>query len=77
MVVALIPRAQTIIAKFVRGVVSSGARVDAADLLLVGFERYELDDHLKTATEENAVFLQRAFSDLGQTTDARVRAKTN
>jgi hypothetical protein len=61
------PRAQTTIEQFVRSVSSSGAKVDAADLLLVGFERYELDGDLRAATEENAAILQDRFSVLGQT----------
>jgi hypothetical protein len=55
------PRAQTTIVQFVRSIVSSGAKVEAADLLLVGLARYELDDDLKMATEENAIFLRNTF----------------
>ncbi len=63
------PRAQTTIDKFVLSVVSSGAKVESADLLLVGFERYELDDDLRAATERNAIFLREKFSILGQTAE--------
>ena len=63
------PRAQTTIDKFVLSVVSSGAKVELADLLLVGFERYELDDDLRAATERNAIFLREKFSILGQTAE--------
>lgn len=69
------PRAQSTITKFVRSVISSGAKVEAADLLLVGFVRYELDDELKAATEENATFLRDAFSDLGQTAELIIDAR--
>jgi hypothetical protein len=69
------PRAQTTIAKLVRSVISSGARVEAADLLLVGLARYELDDDLKAATEENATYLREEFSVLGQTTELILDAR--
>ena len=69
------PRAQTTITKFVRSVVSSAARVEAADLLLVGLSRYELDDDLKAATEENATFLRNTFSVLGQTAELIMDAR--
>jgi hypothetical protein len=69
------PRARTTIARFVRGVTSSGAKVEAANLLLVGFERYELDDDLKAATEENATFLRNTFSVLGQTVEFNMDAR--
>jgi hypothetical protein len=70
------PRAQTTLATFVRSIVSSGAKVEAAELLLVGFKRYELDDDLKVATEENAIFLRDEFSILGQTSELDMDART-
>jgi hypothetical protein len=70
------PRAQTIITKFVRSVKSSGAKVEAADLLLVGLSRYELDTDLKAATEANATYLENAFSVLGHTAELVMDART-
>ncbi len=69
------PRAQTIISKFVDNIKSSRARVKAADLLLVGFARYELDADLKAATEENAAFLRSSFSALGSTQEIVLDAR--
>jgi hypothetical protein len=71
------PRAQTTIAAFVRSVRSSGAKVEAADLLLVGLLRYELDDDLKMATEENASFLRETFSVLGPTVELAMDARAD
>ena len=69
------PRARTTISTFVRSVTSSGAKVEAADLLLVGLARYELDDELKAATEENATFLRDTFSVLGPTVELIMDAR--
>jgi hypothetical protein len=69
------PRAQTTIESFVRSLSSSGAKLDAADLLLLRLERYELDSDLRDATEENAAFLRDRFSCLGQTSDLNLDAR--
>lgn len=69
------PRAQTMISQFVRSVTSTGAIVQAAELLLVGLARYELDDDLKAATEENAVAMRATFSVLGQTSEIVMDAR--
>jgi hypothetical protein len=69
------PRAETTIVEFVRSVSSSGAKVEAADLLLVGLARYELDDNLKAATEKNAAILRSTFSALGQTAELIMDAR--
>jgi hypothetical protein len=69
------PRAQTTISTFVRSIKSSGTKVDAADLLLVGLARYELDDNLKAATEENASILRDTFLTLGQTAELIMDAR--
>jgi hypothetical protein len=69
------PRAQTTVTKFVRSITSSGTKVELADLLLVGLARYELDDGLKAATEENAIALKGIFSDLGQTSELIIDAR--
>src|SRR6185312_16125830 len=69
------PRAQTIITKFGRSIVSCGAKVEAADLLLVGLARYELDNDLKAATENNATVLRDRFSALGQTSELIMDAR--
>ena len=70
------PRAQTTITEFVRSVRYSGAHVKAAELLLVGLSRYELDDDLKAATETNATILRSTFSALGSTAELIIDART-
>jgi hypothetical protein len=69
------PRARTTITKFVRGIVSSGTKAEVAELLLVGLARYELDEDLKAATEENATALRDIFASLGQTSELILDAK--
>lgn len=71
------PRAQTSITKFVDSVTSSGARVVAADLLLVGLARYELDQELKDATEQNAAILRDTFLPLGPTKELLFDARSS
>ena len=61
------PRAQTTIKNFVGSIKSSGAKIDNADLLLIAISRYELDEYLRAATEENARILKSEFSVLGAT----------
>jgi hypothetical protein len=63
------PRARNTLTEFVDSIISSGSEVAAADLLLVGFTRYELDEELKATTEENAAFVRAKFSDIGQTSE--------
>jgi hypothetical protein len=69
------PRSQITIAKFVDGVMSSSVKVEAADLLLVALQRYELDADLEAATEENATVLRNTFSALGHTADLIIDAR--
>jgi hypothetical protein len=73
------PRAKTTLSKFVCGVTSSGANIETAELLLVGLGRYEMDDNLRTATEENTSYLRDRFSTLGKTSelimDARIEGE--
>lgn len=70
------PRAQTTMTKFVRSVRYSGACIKAAELLLVGLSRYELDDDLKAATETSTTFLRNTFSALGSTSELIIDART-
>jgi hypothetical protein len=69
------PRARTTIEKFVGAVTSTGAKIQAAELLLVGLARYEMDEDLKAATEENAAALQTAFSALGGVSELALDAR--
>jgi len=69
------PRAQSAIKKFVDTILSSTAKIEAADLLLVGFDRYELDQDLEEATEANAVSLRTMFSELGATEELNMDAR--
>jgi len=68
------PRAQTAIKQFVSNILSSAANIVAADLLLVGFDRYELDQDLEEATEANAISLRATFSELGATEELNMDA---
>lgn len=61
-------REQAVIKAFVESCQSSGRTVDRADLLLVGFEGYQLSEELEKQTEENAEALQEVFSVLGPAT---------
>jgi hypothetical protein len=61
-------REQAVIKAFVESCQSSGRTVDRADLLLVGFQGYQLSEELEKQTEENAEALQEVFSVLGSAT---------
>src|SRR5262249_16112015 len=69
------PRARITLRSLVRSIIASGVRVDAADLLLIGISKYELDDQLKTATDENARFLREEFSAVGPTEELPLDAR--
>lgn len=70
------PRARVTVAKFVDSIVSAGTTVRSARLLLAGFERYELDDYLRTATEENTHAITSAFSPLGSASELIMDARS-
>ncbi len=58
-------RAQAIMRAFVESLRSSNAKVEKADLLLVGFSGYELSDGLHEQTEINSKALEETFANVG------------
>ena len=58
-------RAQNVMHEFVSSMRASGRRVEKAQLLLVGFSGYTLDDEIRQLTDENAAALQSIFASLG------------
>jgi hypothetical protein len=60
-------REQAVMNSFIESTAVSGHRFDKADLLLVGFEGYQLTEELEKQTTENAEALERSFSRLGST----------
>ncbi len=58
-------RAQNVMREFVSSVQASGRRIEKAQLLLIGFSDYTLDDEISQLTEENAAALQSVFAPLG------------
>lgn len=58
-------RAQNVMREFVSSMQASGRRVEKAQLLLIGFSSYTLDDEISQLTEENAGALQSVFAPLG------------
>lgn len=59
-------RAQAVLSDFVRNLKPIGARLEVADLLLVGFSGYQLSDDLHAQTTRNAELLEHIFSDVGR-----------
>lgn len=51
--------------QFLNNIRTHKSRVSSANLILLGFDRYELSDELKQLTQENANFLETAFSEFG------------
>jgi len=58
-------RAQIAMKELVANLKSAGRKVANAELLLIEFVGYELDEELKTLTDENATELHNIFSPLG------------
>lgn len=60
-------REQAVLKALVDSCLMSGQPVDRAELLLVGFEGYQLSEGLEEQTEENARELEETFKALGTT----------
>jgi hypothetical protein len=58
-------RAIAVMQRFVTSVRESGCVIEDAQLLLVGFSGYQLDDELQSLTQQNADELARIFSEIG------------
>lgn len=59
-------RAIRVMEEFVSSMRSSGSQIENAQLFLVGFNGYTLDNEISQLTEENAAKLQSIFSQLGE-----------
>ena len=60
-------RAQTVMRDFVAGQTGRDRNTASAKLLLLAFDKYELDENIQALTEENAAALEKLFSPLGTT----------
>lgn len=60
-------RAQAVMRDFVSSLDGLSRKVEKAQLVLVGFSGYELDEDIRQLTEENATALQTIFGALGET----------
>jgi hypothetical protein len=58
-------RAQSVMAEFVQNLRVSGASIEVADLLLLGFSGYQLSDELREQTTQNAAALEGLFGTIG------------
>jgi hypothetical protein len=58
-------RAQAVMSEFVENLKLTGARVERAELLLVRFTGYQLDEALRQQTETNTAALTETFRPLG------------
>jgi hypothetical protein len=67
-------RAQTVMSEFVKSLRLTGARIEKAELLLVGFKGYQLDDELKEQTRTNTEALEATFRELGHSRTVSIGA---
>ena len=58
-------RAQTVLSKYTNSLLSSGCKVEKAELLLIGFKDYQLAEGLAEQTEQNATALETIFRPVG------------
>jgi hypothetical protein len=65
-------RVITVLTQFLQNISSSGHKIEDAELLLVGFEGYELDDNLKKLTEDNAKEMAELFKGIGKVTELKI-----
>jgi len=65
-------REQAVMKSFIESSAVSGHRIEKAELLLVGFEGYQLTEELEKQTAENAEALERLFSPLGSTSTLNI-----
>lgn len=70
-------RAQTVMKEFVQGLRESGAQIEDARLLLVGFTGYQLDDALRDQTNINEAELTDIFKPLGSATGVSVGSSSS
>jgi hypothetical protein len=65
-------REQAVMNAFVESCQMSGKAIDKAELLLVGFEGYQLSEELENQTTENAKALEETFKALGATANLTI-----
>jgi hypothetical protein len=59
-------RAQAVMRELVSSLTGSGRKLEKAQLLLIGFSGYQLDEDVRQLTEENATALETMFGALGE-----------
>lgn len=67
-------RAQGVLRRLVKSIEPNLSFITHAEQLLVGMNHYELDEHLKALTEENARELTNLFSVIGTTSELAINA---
>ncbi|QND79580.1 hypothetical protein H4W19_14700 [Pseudoxanthomonas mexicana] len=67
-------RAQGVMREFIDSIKGSGAIVEDAKLILIGFAHYRLDEDLESLTEQNATRLAEIFSAIGSVETVSFRA---
>lgn len=70
-------RAQSAMQEMVNSLESSGRNIESAQLLMVGFTDYELEEDIAQLTEENAARLEAIFAPLGAVTNIAIGSSSN
>lgn len=70
-------RAQSVMQEMVNSLQSSGRNIESAQLLLVGFTDYELEEEIAQLTEENAARLEAIFAPLGAVKNIAIGPSSN
>lgn len=70
-------RAQSVMQEMVNSLQSSGRNIESAQLLLVGFTDYELEEEIAQLTEENAARLEAIFAPLGAVKNIAIGSSSN
>lgn len=70
-------RAQTVMREYVMNLQSVGRKVESAKLVLIGFSGYELEEDIRSLTEENAAILEAIFKPLGSSATITMSESTS
>lgn len=70
-------RAQSVMQEMVTSLQASGRNIESAQLLLVGFTDYELEEEIAQLTEENAARLETIFAPLGAVKNIPIGSSSN
>jgi len=65
-------RVKAVLSQFLDNIRLSGHTIEKAELLLVGFDRYELSEDLAELTESNAKDLESLFQEVGEVTNVTI-----